>query len=355
MGNFCREAKSVVRCTGRAMLVLGLALGVAATAQSQPARPSPAAIQAELDALIKAAKAEGEVVFYASATENVAKRTGDAFTAKYGVKVRYTRFPGAQAVLRFASEAAAGSFSADLMFIAGSAIIFGEDAIKKGWVDSIPNSGLPVVKSGEFPARFITGPTAIIQIAPWYVAYNTDKLKAVDVPKNWPDLLKPHLKGQILLPDPRSSDSYLDFWALLIDKYGEGFFAQLRAQNPRFYSSGVPAVQALAAGEGFVEVPAVPALITATQAKGAPLAMATVDLTVGVEMQVMLTARAKAKNPNAARLLANYAMTPEGNKVFNDDPGSSTVYDSTRLPKEYQSPKVGTVNRRAEIVKVLGL
>ena len=344
--------RRVCRVLAAAGIVASLGFSGAALAQ---AKPTPAQLQADLDALVKGAKAEGEVTFYSSATENVAKRIGDAFTQRFGVKVGFTRFPGAQAVLRFSSEAEAGTFNADLMFIAGSAIQFGNDGIKKGWIEGINTANLPVVRSGEFPARFITGPTAIIQVAPWYIAYNSDKLKGADIPKDWPDVLKPHLKGQILLPDPRSSDSYLDMWALLYDKYGESFFTQLRAQNPRWYPSGVPAVQALGAGEGALEMPAVPAQIQATQAKGAPLGMATLDHTVGVEMQVMLTSRAKAKHPNAARLLANFAMTPEGNKIFNDDPGSSTVYDSTKLPKQYESPKPGTINRKNDIVKWLGL
>ena len=64
---------------------------------AQAARPSPASLQAELDALIRGAKAEGEVSFYSSATENVAKTIGDAFTARYGVKYQFVRLPGAQA------------------------------------------------------------------------------------------------------------------------------------------------------------------------------------------------------------------------------------------------------------------
>lgn len=340
----------------RVLAATGLAAALAASGSViAQTKITPAQAQAEVEALIKGAKAEGEVVFYSAATENVAKRIGDAFTQRYGVKASFTRFPGAQAVQRFAAEAEAGNYNADLMYVAGSAIIFGNEGVKKGWIDPIAQAGLPIVRAGDFPAKFITGPTAIVQVGPWFIAYNTDKLKGADIPKDWPDVLKPHLKGQILLPDPRSSDSYLDFWALLFDKYGESFFTQLRAQNPRWYPSGVPAVQALGAGEGALEMPAVPAQIQATQAKGAPLGMVTLDHTVGVEMQVMLTARAKAKRPNAARLLAHFSMTPEGNKIFNDDPGSIGVYDTARLPKQYESPKLGTVNRRAEFVKLLGL
>ena len=324
-------------------------------AQAAAARPATAAIQAELDALIKAAKAEGELSFYTSATENVAKRIGDAFNAKYGVKYQFVRLPGAQVPLRYSAEAETGNFSADLIYIAGSSVTFGEEAIRKGWMESIPNAGLPVVKSGEFPARFITGPTAIVQIAPWYMAYNSQKLAAADAPKDWMDLLNPKYKGQILIPDPRSSDSYLDHWALLIDTYGEKFFAPFRAQNLRVYSSGVPATQALGAGEGMIQVPGVPALYAGIAAKGAPLKMIETDLATGVEMSLLLTARGKAKRPNAARLLANFSMTPEGNAIFNSSPGDVGIYDTAKLPRQYTPTKPGIVKRQAEVMKALGL
>ena len=74
----------------------------------------------------------------------------------------------------------------------------------------------------------------------------------------------------------------------------------------------------------------------------------------GIEMQVILTSRAKAKHPNAARLFANYILSPEGNKVFNDDPGGVTVYDTAGLPKGYQPPKAGVFSRREEIAKLFG-
>lgn len=324
-------------------------------AQATTARVPAATIQAELEALIKAAKADGELTFYSTATENVAKRAGDAFTAKYGIKTAFVRMGGTQMRQRYSSEAEAGNVVADLMLNAGgNTVAYAEEHIRKGVAESISQAGLPVVRSGEFPARFIVGPTAIIQIAPWLIGYNSDKVKGEDIPKDWNGLLNPKFKGQILIPAPASSDSYIDLWVALLDKYGEGFFTQLRAQQPRQYPSGVPAVQALGAGEGAMAVPAVPALITGIAAKGAPLAMAPMDFTTGVEMQVMLSSRTKAKHGAAARLFANYLMTPEGNKVFNDDPGGVTMYDTSKLPKQYESPKPNALARRDLVTKLLG-
>ena len=319
------------------------------------ARGNAAKAKADLEALLKGAKAEGQVVFYSAATENIARRVADAFTKKYDIKASFTRFPSATLQQRYASEAEGGVFSADMIFNAGSSVPYAAAAINKGWVEAISQANLPVITSGEFPAAFNRGPTALIQIAPWYLFYNTSKVKPADVPKDWPDLLKPQFKGQILLPNPRSSDAYLDFWGLLYDKYGEKFFAELRAQEMRPYPSGVPATQSLGAGEGMLMLPGVPGQLSAIKEKGAPVALVKSDFTTGVEMQIMLTARDKAKNPNAARLLANWVMSPEGNKVFNDDPDGFTIYDTKAIPKEYKAPKMsGEVARRDQIVKLLG-
>lgn len=35
----------------------------------------------------------------------------------------------------------------------------GTDAIRKGWVEPMAEAGIPAIRSGEFPARILTGPT----------------------------------------------------------------------------------------------------------------------------------------------------------------------------------------------------
>ena len=327
----------------------------ATTASGQSAKAVANPGHADLDALTKSAKAEASLTFYSGATENVAKRIADAFSAKYGIKTQFVRLSGNTIIQRYSSEAAAGNIAADVVFNASRPQPFAEEGIAKGWVEAIKDAGLPVLKNGEFPARFMTGPTALIQIAPWSITYNTEKVTAADAPKDWRDLLNPKWKGQIAISDPRSSNAYLDLYAVLIDRYGESFFAQLRAQAPRWYVGGPPQVQALAAGEGMVGLPVIVAQVQSVKDKGAPLAVITPDLTSGVEMHVMLTARAKAKSPAAARLMANYVMSPEGNKVFNDDPGGMTIYDTSKLPKEYQPASVKNEARKDQIIKLLGL
>lgn len=322
---------------------------------AQAGKP-PAGAAAELDALVTAAKAEGLLTFYSAAPENVGRRLGNAYTAKYGIPAQSVRLNSVPLQQRYASEADAGNFAADLVFIAGSAGAFAEDGIKKGWIEPLSAAGLPVIRSGEYPARFNRGSTGVVQIAPWLIFYNTEKVKGADVPRDWPDLLDAKWKGQLLAADPRGSDASIEFWTLILDRYGESFFARLRAQNMRVVTGGGPVVvQALAAGEGSVAVPTIAATVQGLKQKGGPVDVAMPGFTTGVEMQVVLTASARAKHPSAARLMANYVMSPEGNKVFNDDPGSVSIYDSRGLPADYQAPKPGAVARKDLIIKLFGL
>jgi iron(III) transport system substrate-binding protein len=254
---------------------------------------------------------------------------------------------------RYSSEAAAGNIPANLL-VTSNSLPFAAEAIKQGWLEPIGEAGLPVLKSGEFPSRLVLGPVATVQITPWLFAYNTDKLKGDQIPKDWSDVLKPQFKGQVLLPDPRVAGAYIDFWSLILDRYGQTYIDQLRANNLRLYPGGVPAVQALAAGEGSILFPAVAPQVAGAKAKGGPVDVAVMDRTTGVEAMVMLTARAKSKAPNAGRLFANYLMSQEGNAVLNGDPGGFTIYELNKLPKGYESPKPYPPSRRDEIGRMLG-
>lgn len=310
---------------------------------------------ADVEALAKAARTEDDMMFYSAVPENVAKRVSDAFTAKYGVRARFIRLTSNALQQRYAAEAEAGNIPAAFIIIAGNGVPFAEQGIKRGWMDAVVQAGLPVLKGGEFPAKFLPGPTAVVQITPWLMYFNTDKVKGADIPREWTDLTHPKWKGQFILPDPRISDAYYDVWAMLLDKYGEKFFEQLRSQNMRLSAGGTVSVQALAAAEGSVAAPTTMAIVRTMKDKGAPVDTYTPDFTTGLEVHLILTARGRTKQPNAARLFANYLMSPEGNKVFNDDPGNNSVYDVANLPKQYQSPKPGALARKDQILKLLGL
>jgi len=136
------------------------------------------------------------------------------------------------------------------------------------------------------------------------------------------------------VPNPRAAFAYLDIWAVIADTYGPAFMQQIRAQNPRMVNAGAAGIQALEAGEGSVLFPTTGGNIMDVRGKGAPVDMVVPEKTTGVEMQVMLTHRSKTKRSAAARLLANYLISLDGNKALNDEPGGITIYDAKGLPRQ---------------------
>lgn len=321
---------------------------------AQASKTGAASLQAELDLLIKGARAEGELTFYSSTPEGVSKKAAEAFHAKYGVRANFLRLASAPLQQRYSAEADANNMAADVLITLGASVPFAEEGIRKGWIESVSQAGLPALRSGEFPARFNTGPTALIQINPWLIAYNTEKLKPAEAPKDWGDLLNPRFKSQMIIPDTRVTDAYSGFWSMILDRYGETYFNQLRAQAFRQIGSGIPAMQGVAAGEAMLTFPAISATVQEPKSKGAPLAMIIPDRTTGSESHIMLTARARSKHPNAGRLFVNWVLTQEGNLAFNKDSGATSPFDTTGLPKQYESPKSGTPAWREQLAKLLG-
>jgi iron(III) transport system substrate-binding protein len=339
---------------GRRQVVGLLTAGVGAVALGWPVRRGhAAAMESGLDSLVKAAQKEGTLTYYTGLTENVCKRMNEAFNNKYGVKAEVIVLTGAQVAQRYSAEATAGNIAADVVILSGGADALSALATDKGWMEPVSSSGLPVLASGEFPARMNLGKTAIVNIAPWLVGYNTDKVKGADIPRDYTDLLNPKWKGQVIVNDPANSDAYVEFWSAIVDNYGAGFFEKLR---PNIRPVGGPSqqTQALGAGEGAFAIPQVSLQLQLVRAKGAPVDSVMMDLTTGVQNQVMLTARPHSKHPNAGRLFANWCMSLEGNKVINADPGAFTVYDTANLPKRYVVPKPGVGARREELRKLLG-
>lgn len=313
----------------------------------------PAVVPDELDALVRSAKAEGELLWYVGTVDVMNKRVGDAFTAKYGIKTTFLRLGSTQLVQRYSSEAEAGTFAADMLVISTQSPAFFAEAIKKGWIYPISQANLPVLRSGEYPSALSNGMTATVQINPWVIGYDSEKLKGADVPKDWPDLLNPRYKGQILLVDPRVGAHYLYLYSILSERYGKDFLARLRAQQPRAFNQSSLAIQALAAGEGVMLVPTAGQQIKEPNERGAKLALMQFDFTTGSQIEVILTAPAKAKHPNAARLFANFIMSSEGNKIYAADPSTVGIYDTAALPKQYQPLK--HVPGLEEAVRQLGL
>lgn len=288
-----------------------------------------------LDKLVTAARAEGQLTFYSVPAENEAQRVADAFAKKYGVHATFQRLVSSQLEQRYSAEAQSGAPAADVVLVSRSPFVV--DAERKGWLIGPGKAHIPGYPDPTLPKRFRIGDidSAIVQMVPSAIGFNTDEVSEDQAPKDWPDLLDPKYKGKILMPDPTSSPAYLDFWYSVERRYGVGYLRRLRAQVSRLFAGTVPMTEALAAGEGSVGVPAVGAVLAQLHAKGAPLGFAIPPVTAGPEIVVGISA--KAKHPDAARLFARFLTSPEGTRLLDDDPGVISPYGGAKLPAGYTS------------------
>ncbi|MTK03574.1 ABC transporter substrate-binding protein [Micromonospora sp. CP22] len=305
------------------------------------------------DNLESAAKEEGTVTLYSSVEEEATAAFAKSFTDRYGIKVEVVRLTSAQLAQRFSAEAQAGAPAADALLISRTG--FTTEAITNGWLVPLADAGLPDFPGGLDP-RFVLPDegTAISIIQPAGMAYNTDLVPANEAPKTWEDLLDPKWRGKIAIPDPASSASYIGEWLVVAEASGPDFLERFGAQDLKKYASGVPAAAAVAAGEAAFCVMGLGSHIADPKEKGAPIEFVAPELTSGAE--VVPGVAANGRNPNAARLLVQYALSKEGSVTLADAAGAVSPYDTGKLPGQYVSPDLaGAGTQQASVLARLGL
>ena len=302
--------------------------------------------------LVKAAKAEGRVVFYSAnpvpGTEHLAK----AFEEKYGIKVEPLALPAGTLLQRFASELAAGSFNADVILGAGFDKVVTDDFIQKGWMVPMKDSGVPAVSA--YPKDFLNKSTATVAYNPWILAYNTDLVKGA-APQSFKDLADPKYKNLICIPNPEVAMAYIEIWDRIRAEYGEATLAGIAANSPKVYESAAAASSALGAGECAVAAPVSGPAIAALP-KRAPVKALTPAVTTGTQMELGFINPAKVKHPNAAKLFVQYVLTPEGNKQQAIVGDNIWVLDASRPAGQISALKAApdAADRKDQILKLLG-
>ncbi len=302
--------------------------------------------------LIAAAQAEGELVWYSVPSEAIAAAVSEGFEAEYGISVEFQRLASRDLSQRYAAEADAGATVADAVVMSNTPFV--PQALESGWTVPLADANIPGYPGGH-PSEFVLDDrgTAIVSIEPSGIAYNTDSVDAADVPTDWADLADPKWEGQILLIDPAASPAYIDFWSVVLDGQGPEVLEGIAANAFQTYPSGVPAVEALAAGEGSIVVPGVGAIAAGAADRGAPVGYSQPDLTTGPEIVALVSA--DAPHPNAARLFVWYLMFGGGEAILNALPTTASPATGEDLPPTYTRVAPDAQSKSDEILGLLSL
>jgi iron(III) transport system substrate-binding protein len=267
---------------------------------------------ADREEMLKAgAKKEGRLFWYTSLTAH--RDIANVFEARYpGIKVETYRAGGTELTRRILSEAQARRNLADLIETTPPTLMVMRDnqlllPFFSPYLVNYPSDAKE--EADKDKVLWATDRESIISLG-----YNKNIVRAADVPKSFAELVKPENKGKIGV----SGDSTgVRFVGAVIRAKGEEFVKQFKLLDMKMHMiSGGAIHELMAAGEMPMSVSIFRNHVLAGQAKGAPTVWVPLDLNATNAGGVALPAA--SNNPHAALLFADFLLSPEGQKIFEE-------------------------------------
>ena len=295
------------------LLVLLMGLGLLAN-RAQAASAAENAVYRGADRqarLEKAAKAEGEFVWYTSVNAEDIQKVVELFEKRYPfIKAKAVRLTSARIVQRFTAETQASTFLADILDTNDARIEFFR---RKGMLQPYYT---PMAE--KFDKRFIQpqGYWVANRVTMIVLGYNTRLVKAAEAPRRYEDLLEPKWKDQLALEreDTHWFMTLMEHWG---EQKGKAFFQRLRAQNPKIRTGHTHLAQLIAAGEDPLSPTIHSQGIATGQRRGAPVEWLNLEPVVASSNVSGLAKN--APHPNAALLFLDFMLAKEtGQRVIRD-------------------------------------
>jgi iron(III) transport system substrate-binding protein len=303
---------------GTAALLGGSALSTRVLADAPPPEPIT-------QALIDAAKKEGQVNYYTSTDLPVAEKVAKAFEAKYpGIAVHVERSGAERVFQRIGQEYSSNIHAVDVVNSSDAAhfIVWKRDGIL-----------LPYVPEdvARYPAehRDVDGQFASFRVWLSIIAYNTNLVKVEDAPKSFADLLDPKWKGKIVKAHPGYSGTIMTATYQMQRDLGWSYFEQLAKQNVMQVQSSADPPKKLDLGERAVMADGNEYNIFQMKEAGRPVEP--VYATEGSPLIIGPNGIFKSSpNPNAAKLFQSFCLGREAQQLIVDAGGLRSVHPDTQ-------------------------
>lgn len=254
---------------------------------------------------LERARKEGEVVWYTAMSTQDAESLRRAFQDRYpGITLTVLRQTGEKIRTRVLSEAQARKFSWDVVsFNLLDMRALGQEGLLATYRSRETQTGFP---PGALDPE---GRWAAIYQRQYVLAYNTRQVRPDQVPKDWSDLLAPQWQGRLAL-----DDSDVEWYGTMLEalgrERGQELMRGLARQNPTFRRGHTLIMSLLVAGD-FPLAVVLSAEVEQAKKAGAPVDWVRTTNPVVTSASLMAIS-AKAPHPNAARLLADFMLSPEG-------------------------------------------
>ena len=324
-------------CTSSRPTRRSVVAGVAALGAARFAGAAAAADAVD----VAAAKREGKVVLYTSAPLAAAQKVVDSFTDKYGIAVELFRTGGVQVLRRFLMEQQSGHAGADVLVTSDLAAAL--DLKAKGSFVPFRPAGLDQVPQAlrDPDAHFVPQRVSIISIFG-----RTDMIPPADMPKTWDALLEAQFKGKLVMTNPNFTSLQLAVVATIARDRGWEFYEKLNRNDVIVVQGNEQALNLVKIGERPIAAGADSQY--ATNARLGGHRIDNVFPADGTFAIPSMTAVVKsARNPNAAKLMAEYLLSLEAQTLWpqsgvyaarsdiDPPPGSPPIASIKVLPMDY--------------------
>ena len=285
-------------------------------------------------ALIDAAKAEGELTVYGSCEEAYLNAACDKFQELFGITVNRQRLSTGEVAAKIEEEN--GNPSADVWF-GGTTDPYNE-SVAKGLLEPYEAKN----------ASHLLGDMYRDKDGCWYGIYkgilgfmcNTEELErlGLEEPKDWDDLLKPEYKGLIWMSNPNTAGTAKLVINTMVQMKGHDeamkYFVELDKNIAQYTKSGSGPSKKVVGGECVIGIGFLHDGIT--QILDGYDNISLVIPASGTSFEIGATAIFKgAKHPNAAKLWIEFALSPDCVNIAKENESFQfLVIDNAEQPEE---------------------
>ena len=255
--------------------------------------------------LYEKAKQEGGLIVYSVwDVEHLVKIT-EAFSNRFpGIKTSYWQARNPEIVTKTLTEFQAGGSTVDVILSDNAPPVLRAAGALTPY-ETVQKSALTIHDP--------TIPVVSLQIQA--LGYNTKKMKTEDLPKTWENVANPKYKGIVALDDPMRAGPLSTMLATLKSVWKDdarwaAFIKGLKALGVATHKSTSASFRLVISGEYSIAMPALLHDVVSEKEKGTPVDFVTTAPPIVFPRQAGIYI--KAPHPNAAKLFAEWLITPEG-------------------------------------------
>ena len=263
---------------------------------------------ATMDMSVEGAKKEGKLVLYSAMNQADTTKLIALYRSRYPfVDASFFHAGSTPLVNRILTETRANRFLFDVVSSKVSDLLLLQ---KNGLLGKIVSSEL-----ASFPEKFKDKQNRWVDIYTNYytIAYNTNIVKAADVPSKWEDLLDSRWKDGKIAIDARAHDWFFGMVAAWGREKANDFMRKFNENKPTLRDGNPLIVSLMAAGEFPIAITYAHS-VDRLRSRGAPVDWVPLKPMIALPIAIGLSAR--PVHPNAANLFIDRVLSKDGAELI---------------------------------------